>query len=63
MQPEEIKPLAVYTTEQAAVLLSMNIQTVQKYIREKKIKAVKVGVHYRVTGKALLDFLGVKLPK
>jgi len=59
-EKEEIKPLAVYTTSEVANLLGLTQQTVQKYIREEKIKAKHIGNKwYRVSGKAILDFMQV----
>lgn len=55
---EEILPNAVYTTTEAAALLGLNTQTIQRYIREGKVKATLIGGKwYRVAGQALLDFL------
>lgn len=55
---EEILPNAVYTTDEAAQLLGLNIQTIQGYIRQGKIKASMIGEKwYRITGQAILDFL------
>lgn len=60
MEKDEIKPLAVYTTEEAAQLFSLNVATVLKYIREGKIQAKQIGGKwYRVTGQALLDYMYV----
>ncbi len=56
---EEIKALAVYTTEEVAKLLGLNIQTVRKYTREGKIKAKLTGKVYRVSGQAILDFMQI----
>jgi excisionase family DNA binding protein len=54
----------IYTTEQAAEVLQINIQTLRKYIREGKIKASKLGAkEYRITGediKAFLDATKIK---
>ena len=59
-EKEEIKPLAVYTTSEVAKLLGLTQQTVQKYVREGKIKAKHIGNKwYRVSGRAILDFMQV----
>lgn len=56
---EPIKPHAVYTTEEAAKLLGLNIATIQSYIRKEKIRATKIGGKwYRILGRDLLDFMG-----
>ena len=48
----------IYTTDQAAEVLQVNIQTLRKWIREGKLPASKLGSDYRITGddiKAYLD--------
>lgn len=54
-----IHPYVVYTTEQAAGLLAVSVATVQRYIRDKKLNAVKVGKWYRLSGQALIDFMNL----
>ncbi len=57
---EEVKPFAIYTTSEVAKLLGLTQQTVQKYIREEKIKAKQIGKKwYRVSGQAILDFMQI----
>ena len=46
-----------YTPEQIAAMLDMNIKTIQRYIREGKIRANKIGKGWRVTGHELSAFL------
>jgi excisionase family DNA binding protein len=45
-----------YTAEQAAELLKIHIKTVQRYIREGKLRANKVGKSWRITGHDLSVF-------
>lgn len=45
-----------YTVEQIASMLNMHPKTIQKYIREGKLKANKVGKSWRVTGHDLSVF-------
>ncbi|MBL8028779.1 MAG: helix-turn-helix domain-containing protein [Fibrobacteres bacterium] len=45
-----------YTVEQIAELLQINEKTIQRYIREGKLKAVKLGKSWRVTGHDLSVF-------
>ncbi len=49
-------PETYYSTEQAAKLLKMHIKTVQRYIREGKLRANKVGKSWRITGHDLSVF-------
>ncbi len=45
-----------YTAEQIADLLHMHVKTVQRYIREGKLRAVKIGKSWRVSGHDLSVF-------
>lgn len=47
---------AYYTVEQIAQMLQMHPKTVQRYIREGKLHAVKVGKGWRVSGHDLSVF-------
>jgi excisionase family DNA binding protein len=59
---KEILPNAVYTTKEAAELLDLSLVTIQKYVREGKIAARRIGDKwYRITGQALLDFMNTKV--
>lgn len=46
-----------YTAEQAAEMMKMHIKTVQRYIREGRLRANKVGKSWRITGHDLSVFL------
>ncbi len=45
-----------YTVEQVSDLLSMHPKTIQRYIREGKLQAKKVGKGWRITGHDLSTF-------
>ena len=47
----------IYTTDQAAEVLQINIQTLRKYIREGKLPASKLGSDYRITGEDIKAYL------
>lgn len=47
-----------YTVEQISEMLNMHTKTIQRYIREGKLKATKVGKGWRVTGHDLSVFTG-----
>lgn len=49
--------MKVYNLKELAELLKMNIRTLQKYVREGKLKASKVGTHYIITEDNLKKFL------
>jgi len=38
----------LYTAEEVAKILKIDKQTVLRFIREKKIKAIKIGREYRI---------------
>lgn len=46
-----------YTPQEIADNLKLNINTVYQYIRENKLKAVKIGNRYRISENALKEFL------
>lgn len=52
-----------YSSKEASELLSMNINTFQRLAREGKIRIYKTGKNYRVTGAALLDYIGLPSTK
>lgn len=54
---EEIKPLAIYTSEETAQILGLSVISIQRYVRRGLIKATALGKGYRITGQAILDFL------
>lgn len=46
-----------YTTEQIAEKLQVEIQTILRYIRAKKLVALRLGKGYRIAAKDLETFL------
>jgi excisionase family DNA binding protein len=53
----EATPIGVlYTTEEVAQLMRTTRRTVQRWIREGKLKAVEVGGRYRVRQEVLVAF-------
>ncbi len=56
-------PEKYYTAEQAAEMMKMHIKTVQRYIREGRLKANKVGKSWRITGHDLSVFLEGERPE
>ena len=56
--------ITFYTVDQIAKLLKIHPKTIQRYIREGKLKAVKVGKSWRVDGHDLSVFVeGPGLPE
>lgn len=50
----------LYSASEVSKILKLNLQTVQRFIREERIKAVKVGREYRIKEPDLEDFLNKK---
>ena len=55
-------PRKLYTLEQAGEYLIVPRQTVQKWLREGRIKGVKVGNKWRIPEEALEEFLNSGRP-
>lgn len=51
------KDIRVYTLDEVADILGVGRRTVYNYVRANQIKAVKIGRAWRVTDKALADFV------
>lgn len=49
--------LKVYTIDEVVQLLHVTRRTIYTYIKEGKLKAVKIGKYWRVTQKNLEEFL------
>lgn len=47
----------VYTIDELVQMLQVTRRTIYNYIKEGKLKAVKIGKYWRVTDKALEEFL------
>lgn len=60
---EEIKPNAVYTTEEAQDLLKISSSTIKRMLKKGLIKANKVGKQYRILGKELLRLVSPEVEK
>ena len=48
----------LYTVDQVANLLNLHVRTVRGYVREGKLKAVRIGKQYRITGDDLAALTG-----
>ena len=54
---EEIKPNAVYTTDETQKLLKISNSTIKRMLKNGLIKANKVGGQYRILGKEILQLV------
>ncbi|MES2625703.1 MAG: helix-turn-helix domain-containing protein [Pseudomonadota bacterium] len=52
----------LYTVEKVAQILGLHVRTVRGYVRDGRIKAVKIGKQYRITKGDLEAFTGVPAP-
>lgn len=52
-----------YTAEEIAEVLKLNIITIYRYIRAKKLKAYKFGKEYRIDKKTFDNFINKNLVK
>ena len=48
----------LYTVEQVADLLNLHVRTVRSYVREGRLKAVRIGKSYRIAGEDLAALTG-----
>lgn len=51
---QEIKRHAIYTTKDAKALLKVSGSTIKRLLKQKVIRAQKVGGQYRILGEELL---------
>jgi len=57
--PTEIKGARFYTVLETADELGITTQTVRKYIKEERLKAIRVGRPLYITEESLKNFLGL----
>lgn len=48
----------LYSVEQVAELLNLHVKTVRNYVREGRLKAVRIGKQYRISGDDLAALTG-----
>ena len=60
---QEIKPNAVYTTEETQDLLKISSSTIKRMLKKGLIKANKVGRQYRILGKEILRLVSPEVEK
>jgi excisionase family DNA binding protein len=49
----------VYSVEQVATQLGLHVRTVRNYVRDGRLKAVRIGKQYRITAADLAAFTGL----
>jgi len=52
----------MYAVEQVASMLGLHVRTVRGYVREGRLKAVRIGKQYRIAAADLEEFTGGPLP-
>ncbi len=60
---QEIKPNAVYTTEETQELLKISRSTIKRMLKKGLIRANKVGAQYRILGKEILRLVSPEIEK
>jgi len=63
MDNNEIKPNAVYTTEETGELLKVSNSTMKRMLKKGLIRANKVGAQYRIMGKEILRLVSPEVEK
>lgn len=61
--PQEIKPNAVYTTNEALKVLKISESTIKRLLKKGLIRANKVGRQYRILGKELLRIVSPEVER
>ncbi|MDD4110098.1 MAG: helix-turn-helix domain-containing protein [Clostridia bacterium] len=52
--------MKIYTVQEIAEILGISRKTIQKYVRQGDIKAIRLGNQLRITEQAFMDFLESK---
>lgn len=60
---QEIKPNAVYTTDETQKLLKISNSTIKRMLKKGLIRANKVGGQYRILGKEILRLVSPEVEK
>ncbi len=60
---EEIKPNAIYTTNETQKLLKISNSTIKRMLKTGLLKANKVGGQYRIMGKEILRVVSPEVEK
>lgn len=60
---EEIKPHAIYTTDETEELLKISKSTIKRLLKKGILKANKVGKQYRILGKEILKLVSPEVEK
>jgi len=60
---EEIKPNAIYTTEETRTALRVSESTIKRMLKRGLIRANKVGGQYRILGKEILRLVSPDLER
>ena len=60
---EEIKPNAVYTTNETEALLKISNSTIKRLLKNGILRANKVGKQYRILGKEILILISPEIKK
>ena len=53
----------LFSVEQVAEKLGLHVRTVRNYVRDGRLKAVRIGKQYRVAAEDLAEFTGLRVPE
>ena len=59
----KIRGISFFTTDQLVDILGLSMLTVRKYLKEEKIRAVKVGQRWYISSRNLDKFLSGEINK
>ena len=60
---EEIKPNAIYTTNETEAMLKISNSTIKRLLKSGILRANKVGKQYRILGKEILRLISPEVEK
>lgn len=60
---EEIKPNAIYTTQETQAALRVSNSTIKRLLKKGLIRANKIGGQYRILGKEILTLISPAIEK
>ena len=60
---EEIKPNAIYTTDETEAMLKISNSTMKRLLKNGILRANKVGKQYRILGKEILRLISPEMEK
>jgi len=63
MDHQEVKPNAIYTTQETRQILKISPSTIKRMLKRGLIRANKIGGQYRILGKEILRLVSPSVEK